>query len=238
MKNLNDLNIKIFADGANLDKLNDYKNLDFIKGYTTNPSLMKNAGIVNYKDFALKFMELIGDVPVSFEVFADEMNEMELQASEISSWNKNIIIKVPITNSKGISTKNLIKDLTDKNISINVTAIFTLDQINEILDYINKNTYCILSIFAGRVADTGIDPIPIFAKAKNLVNNYKNIELLWASPRELLNIFQANDCGTDIITVSSSILDKFKYINNDLTQFSIETVKMFFEDSQKAGYKL
>ena len=238
MTTFNDLEIKIFADGANLDQIPKINKLNYIKGYTTNPSLMKNAGVTDYKEFAFKFMDLVGDAPVSFEVFADDVENMERQAIEISSWSKNIIIKIPITNSKGVSTKYLIKKLTDKNIACNITAIFTLKQILNILDFINKDTYCILSIFAGRIADTGIDPMPIFKDVKKIVESFNNIELLWASPRELLNIFQAEKSGCHIITAASDILNKIKLIDKNLDDYSLETVQMFYNDSLKAGYKL
>ena len=238
MNTLNDLNINIYADGAEIEKLEEIKKLDFIKGFTTNPTLMKQAGIKNYKDFALKFTQIVGNYPVSFEVFSDDIAEMQKQAEEIASWNKNIIIKVPITNTKGESTKYLIKNLTDQEIPLNITAIFTINQINEVIDFINPKTYCILSIFAGRIADTGVDPVPLFKEIKKIVDIHSNIDLLWASPRELLNIFHANQSGADIITVHADILNKLKLINKDLNEYSIETVKMFYNDAQKAGFNI
>ena len=238
MKTINDLNIKLFADGAGLDSFMNLNELEYIKGITTNPSLMRKNGIENYKDFSVKLLSKINDKPISFEVFADEMLEMEKQANEIASWGKNIFIKIPITNTKGKSTKELVKKLINKKISCNVTAIFTFEQVKEIVDVVDSETPVILSIFAGRIADTGVDPVPLMKKIVSYSKNKSNIEILWASTREALNIFQANECGCQIITVPTDILEKMKYLGKDLNQFSKETVLTFYNDAKSAKYKI
>ena len=238
MKTINDLNIKLFADGAGLDSFMNLNELEYIKGFTTNPSLMRKNGVENYKDFSVQLLSKINDKPISFEVFADEMLEMEKQANEIASWGKNIFIKIPITNTKGKSTKELVKKLINKKISCNVTAIFTFEQVKEIVDVVDSETPVILSIFAGRIADTGVDPVPLMKKIVSYSKNKSNIEILWASTREALNIFQANECGCQIITVPTDILEKMKYLGKDLNQFSKETVLTFYNDAKSAKYKI
>jgi len=238
MKTINDLNIKLFADGAGLDSFMNLNELEYIKGFTTNPSLMRKNGVENYKDFSVQLLSKINDKPISFEVFADEMLEMEKQANEIASWGKNIFIKIPITNTKGKSTKELVKKLINKKISCNVTAIFTFEQVKEIVDVVDSETPVILSIFADRIADTGVDPVPLMKKIVSYSKNKSNIEILWASTREALNIFQANECGCQIITVPTDILEKMKYLGKDLNQFSKETVLTFYNDAKSAKYKI
>ena len=238
MKTINDLNIKLFADGAGLDSFMNLNELEYIKGFTTNPSLMRKNGVENYKDFSVQLLSKINDKPISFEVFADEMLEMEKQANEIASWGKNIFIKIPITNTKGKSTKELVKKLINKKISCNVTAIFTFEQVKEIVDIVDGETPVILSIFAGRIADTGVDPVPLMKKIVSYSKSKSNIEILWASTREALNIFQANECGCQIITVPTDILENMKYLGKDLIQFSKETVLTFYNDAKSAKYKI
>ena len=238
MVNMNDLKIEIFADGADLTSMLELNDDVNIRGFTTNPSLMKKAGVKDYKNFAIELSQKIQDKPLSFEVFADDINQMEDQAHEINSWGKNINVKIPITNTKGVSTNDLIWKLTSQNIKCNVTAIFTIEQVKNLLGFINKDTYTIISIFAGRIADTGIDPIPLMQEAVDLTKLKANIKILWASPRELLNIFHADDSGCHIITVPSDILKKMNLINKNLDEFSLETVKMFYDDARNVGYKI
>jgi len=235
---MNDLKIEVFADGADLASMLELNDNVNIRGFTTNPSLMKKAGVKDYKNFAIELSQKIKDKPLSFEVFADDINQMEDQAHEINSWGKNINVKIPITNTKGVSTNDLIWKLTSQNIKCNVTAIFTIEQVKNLLGFINKDTYTIISIFAGRIADTGIDPIPLMQEAVDLTKLKANIKILWASPRELLNIFHADDSGCHIITVPSDILKKMNLINKNLDEFSLETVKMFYDDARNVGYKI
>ena len=237
-KILKNLNIKIFADGANLDSIIKLNNLDFISGFTTNPTLMKKAGVADYKKFANDLVSIIPSKPISFEVFADDLFEMEEQALEIASWGENINVKIPITNTKGELTDKIINNLSKRKIKLNITAIFTMDQIKAIKDSIEDDVYTIISVFAGRIADTGVDPSEMI---KNTLQEFKMkpmSKILWASPRELLNIFQAERVGCHIITVADDILKKINLINKDLKTFSLETVKMFYNDAVSAGYKI
>lgn len=229
-------NIKIFADGANLKDIIELNKLPYVKGFTTNPSLMKKAGVSDYKDFALEVLKYVKDKPVSFEVFADEINEMEEQAKIISSWGKNINIKIPITNTKGFSTADLISKLANGGIMCNVTAIFNINQIKKILEKLNKDKSIILSVFAGRIADTGIDPVPVMEEIVNYSKSHYKAEILWASPRELINIYQADEVGCHIITVQKDILNKIKLIGKNLDEYSLETVKVFYKDANDAAF--
>ncbi len=238
MSSLKNINTVIYADGASIDEFIELNKFDYIKGFTTNPTLMRANGIQDYKKFAIELTNKIKDKPISFEVFDDDIPLMKEQAFEINSWANNIFVKIPITNTKGASTSNLIKELNDANIKCNVTAIFTIDQCTKIINEHDDNREIILSIFAGRMADTGVDPIPIMKKLKQISNQKKSIKILWASPRELLNIFHADEAGCDIITVTKSILDKLILLNKDLDEYSLETVKMFYNDAQKAGFKI
>ncbi len=238
MNSINDLNIKIFADGADLASINKLNELDYIKGFTTNPSLMKKAGVKDYKDFALNLLSKIKNKPISFEVFSDDILEMEKQADEISTWGSNVNVKIPITNTKKQSTSELVGKLSSKGVVCNITAIFTLDQVSKILDVLDDNTPAILSIFAGRIADTGIDPSGIISEAVQLSKKKPKTEVLWASTRETLNIKQANDLGCHIITVPHEILQKLSYLEKDLEEFSLETVEGFYKDAVSAGFKI
>ncbi len=238
MSQINLLNTKIFADGANLDSIRElYKNKS-IKGFTTNPTLMRAAGVKDYKAFALDVLEIVKDLSVSFEVFADDLPSMEAQALEIATWGKNVAIKIPITNTQGVSTIPLIKKLSSLGIICNVTAMFTLEQFSNALEAIDDNTPAILSIFAGRIADTGIDPLPIMKEAVERAKVKPLVDVLWASPRELLNIFQADEVGCQIITVTYDLLNKLSNVGKDLSQFSLETVEMFYRDASTAGYTI
>ena len=232
------LNIKIFADGADISTFESLNKNNLISGFTTNPTLMRKVGIKNYKNFAKEILDIVKEKPVSFEVFADDIDEMEEQAFEISSWGKNVNIKIPITNTKKISTKNLIEKLSKNKIICNITAIFTLDQCAHVLEILSTGTPAILSIFAGRIADTGIDPMPIMKEAVQLSKSKSSVEILWASPRELLNLIQANDIGCHIITMPNDLINKISLIGKDLDEYSLETVLMFYNDALKADFKI
>lgn len=238
MIDINKLNVKIFADGADLKNIRALYAQPFIKGFTTNPTLMRQAGVSNYKSFALEVLQTVKDRPVSFEVFADDIMSMEAQAFEIASWGKNVVVKIPITNTKSVSTAPLVKHLSTSGVVCNITAIFTLAQVQEIVDIMNPVTPAILSIFAGRIADTGVDPVPLMRKAVKIASVKPKAEILWASPRELLNIFQADEVGCHIITVTNDILKKLALLGKDLKNFSLETVSMFYNDAKTAGYTI
>jgi transaldolase len=199
---------------------------------------MRQAGVSNYKSFALEVLQTVPDRPVSFEVFADDIPGMEAQAFELASWGKNVIVKIPITNTKGETTANLVKHLSTKGVVCNITAIFTLSQVQGIIDVLNPDSPAILSIFAGRIADTGMDPVPLMREAVRIASVKPKAEILWASPRELLNIFQADEVGCHIITVTHDVLKKLYGIGKDLTTFSLETVSMFYNDAKTAGYTI
>jgi len=235
---LKNLKIKIFADGADIKNIKMLSENSLIKGFTTNPSLMRKKGIVDYKKFAIETLELVKGKPVSFEIFEDDINLMEKQANEIATWGKNINVKIPITNTKGESTCKLIRKLSNNKIICNVTAILTLDQLKSVVEILNSNTPAILSIFAGRIADTGIDPLEIMKKAVTIARSKPLTSILWASTREVLNIFQAEKAGCQIITVPHDILRKIEFIGKNLDQLSLETVKTFYEDAKEAGYKI
>ncbi len=238
MKSIKNLKIKIFSDGANLDEMLDMNKKDFIHGMTTNPSLMKKAGIKDYKIFAKSVLKEIKTKPISFEVFSDDFAEMEKQAKEIASWADNVYVKIPITNTKKESSISLIKSLAKNDIKLNITAIMTLDQVKTVTSALNTNTPSIISVFAGRIADTGQDPIPLMKESLNVMKTNTKSELLWASSRELLNIFQAEEIGCHIITVTKEIISKLKFINYDLSEYSLDTVKGFYKDALDAKFKI
>ena len=238
MKKLSDLSVKIFADGADkAGMLEMYRN-PLIKGFTTNPTLMRRAGVSDYRAFAHEILQAIPDRPISFEVLADEFAEMERQALEIASWGENVYVKIPVTNTRGQPSDNLLRRLVCASVKLNVTALMTLDQVRWVGECLTDGPPCYVSVFAGRIADTGRDPIPIMAAAVELLRPYPNLELVWASPRELLNIFQADAVGCHIITVTHDVLKKLSLVGKDLHEYSLDTVKMFYEDAQKAGYQL
>ena len=238
MASQNDLKIKIFADGADIESIRKLYSQPNIQGFTTNPTLMRQAGIQDYKGFALEVLKIVTDRPVSFEVFADDIGEMEKQAIEIATWGKNVNVKIPITNTKGESTASLVKILSSKGIICNVTAIFTISQLQEIVNILDPKTPAILSIFAGRIADTGFDPVPLMLEAVNIAKSKPLSEILWASPRELLNIFQADEVFCHIITVTPDLMKKVNGVGKDLAQFSLETVEMFYRDATAARYSI
>ena len=238
MKKIEDLKIKIFLDGADKEDILDINNKPFIKGLTTNPSLMKKAGIKDYKFFAKDILTVIRKKPISFEVFSDEFDEMEKQAMEISSWADNVYVKIPITNTKRVSSAKLIKNLAQKKIRLNITAIMNVDQVKTVLSVLNQEVPSIISVFAGRVADTGRDPIPLMKNCLKEMEINKNSELLWASSRELLNIFQANEMGCHIITVTKEIINKLELVNYNLDEYSLDTVKNFYKDALDAKFSI
>ena len=238
MKVLNNLKIKIFADGAEEKEIIKLNEKDYIKGFTTNPSLMKKANIKNYETFARALLSKIKTKPISFEVFSDDLNLMEKQAEKIATWGKNVNVKIPITNTKSVSTCEIIRRLSTKGIICNITAIFTPDQLKRVVDVLHKDTPAILSVFAGRIADSGEDPQKIIIDSVNFAKDKPHSEVLWASTREMLNIFQAEKVGCQIITVPNNILSKLKFIGKNLKAFSLETVKDFYNDAQAAGYDL
>lgn len=233
------LNIDIYADGANFESISHFNNKKFIKGFTTNPTLMKNDGVFDYEEHSKKIANLVFPKPVSFEVFSDDFDKMYEQAIKISSWNSNINVKIPITNTKGHSSKELIRNLSLKNVKLNITAIFTLNQVEDVFEVLDNSTFSIVSIFAGRIADTGIDPEIIINESVKIkeLNKIKS-KILWASPREVYNIFQAEKCRCDVITVAFNLLKKIDLIGKNLDEFSKETVQMFYDDAIAAGYKL
>jgi len=238
MLKIKNLKIKIFADGADPNQIYELNKKDYIKGFTTNPTLMRKIGITDYKKFALEILSKIKEKPISFEVFSDEINVMEEQAKEIFSWGNNVNVKIPITNTKGESTVDLVGRLSKLGIICNVTAIFTIQQLKTIINILDPNTPAILSVFAGRIADSGIDPISIM---KESVINSKlkpKTSILWASTREIINIFQADSIGCHIITVPHELLNKLSNVGKSLESLSLETVLGFYEDAKKAGYSI
>jgi transaldolase len=238
MATLNSLKVKVFADGADLQSMKALYANPLVKGFTTNPSLMKAAGVTDYADFARKVLAAIPDRPVSFEVFADEFDEMERQALEIASWGQNVNVKIPVTNTKGAFTGPLLTRLAARGVQLNVTAIFTLDQVRRVTDALNPNVWAIISIFAGRIADSGIDPMPLMAEAVRIAKAKPKAEVLWASSRELLNVIQADHTGCGIITATNDIIKKLSLIGKDQDAYSLETVKMFYTDACAAGFRI
>ena len=232
------LKIKLFADGADLAGIKEMYANPMIKGFTTNPTLMRKAGIQDYKAFAHQVLQAIPDRPISFEVFADEFDEMERQALEIASWGKNVSVKIPVTNTRKEFAGPLIERLSHAGVALNVTALTTLEQVRSVTAHLALNVPAIISVFAGRIADTGRDPIPLMAEAVKIMRDKPQAELIWASPRELLNIFQADSVGCHIITATNDILKKLSLVDKDLDQYSLETVQMFYKDAQAAGYKI
>lgn len=232
------MSIKVFADGANIDGMLDMYHNGNVQGFTTNPSLMKLGGVTDYRAFAHEVLQKISDMPVSFEVFADDTASMEREAREISSWADNVYVKIPAVTTDGTSTSSLVHKLSNDGIKINVTTLFTPEQNHEFIDAVSATTPSIISIFAGRIADTGVNPIPIVKDAVEYAAPKKNCEILWASTRELLNIFQAEDCGCQIITVTNNILAKRKNIGKDLFEYSCDTVRGFNKDIQSLGFHI
>jgi len=238
MKKVEELKVKIFADGADKAGMFEMYEKPFVKGLTTNPTLMKKAGITDYRAFCKDILTSINDKPLSFEVFSDDFAEMERQAFEIASWGDNVYVKIPITNTKQETCYALVEKLANQKVKLNVTALMTLDQVRNVVAVLDPNIPSYVSVFAGRIADTGYDPVPLMTTAVEILKTAPAAELIWASPRELLNIFQADEIGCQIITVTNDILKKLSLVGYDLNDYSLDTVKMFYADAVAAGYKL
>jgi transaldolase len=235
---LAELNTKIFADGAVLEDILELAARPYIRGFTTNPTLMRKAGVTDYESFARLVLERVTDLPVSFEVFSDEIGEMRRQALEIASWAPNVYVKVPITNTRRDSTAELIKELAAEGVKVNVTGILTVPQVETAVGVLSGGAPSFVSVFAGRIADTGRDPIPIMKDVLRILTASPSSELIWASPRELLNLIQAHEIGCHIITMTGDLLAKVELLGKDLDQYSLDTVKMFFEDANRSGLRV
>lgn len=238
MKSVKDLKVKIFADGADKGGMLEMYEKPYIQGLTTNPTLMKKAGISDYLSFCKDILTHIKDKPLSFEVFSDDFAEMERQALEIASWGENVYVKIPVTNTKQETCYALVKKLASQKVKLNVTAIMTMAQVRDVVSSLDPMVASFVSVFAGRVADTGRDPVPMMAAAVEMLKIAPAAELIWASPRELLNIFQADEIGCQVITVTNDILKKLALVGYDLNNYSLDTVKMFYKDAVDAGFKL
>ena len=238
-RTLKDLQVKIFADGADKKGMLELNANPLIQGLTTNPTLMRKAGLTDFEVFARDILQSITTKPLSLEVFSDEFPEMKRQGLKINGWGKNVYVKIPITNTRGESSLPLIKELANEGVKLNVTAILTLEQVKGVAAALNPKVPAVVSVFAGRIADTGVDPVGIMTESKTILKNLPQAELLWASVREVLNIFQANDCGSHIVTVPHDILGKaIKMAGMNLGELSLDTVKMFANDAQAAGFSL
>jgi len=238
MKSVDELTVKIFADGADKAGMLEMYAKPYIKGFTTNPTLMHKAGLTDYRAFAHDILEAIPDRPISFEVFSDEFADMERQAREIATWGENVYVKIPVTNTRRAPSYDLVRRLANDGIKVNVTAIMTIDQVQNVVAALKDGAPSCVSVFAGRIADTGRDPVPIMTECVSILRAAPRAELIWASPRELLNIIQADDIGCHIITVTNDILKKLVLVDKDLGDYSLDTVKMFYEDGRKAGFRL
>lgn len=238
MKTVEDLKVQIFADGADKAGMLEMYAKPYIKGLTTNPTLMKKAGITDYRAFCKDILTHIKDKPLSFEVFSDDFTEMERQAMEIASWGDNVYVKIPVTNTKQETCYALVKKLGQQKVKMNVTAIMTLTQVRDVVAALNPNVPSYVSVFAGRIADTGRDPVPLMVAAVEMLKIAPAAELIWASPRELLNIFQADEVGCQVITVTNDILKKLSLVGYDLDTYSLDTVNMFYNDAVSAGFSL
>lgn len=238
MKTLAGLKVKLFADGADRERMLRFSCHPLIRGFTTNPTLMRQAGVTDYEAFARDIIEAIPDRPISFEVFADDFPEMERQARKIAAWGPNVYVKVPVTNTRREPSYDLVARLTQAGIQVNVTALLTLEQVHAVAGALAGGAPAYVSVFAGRIADTGRDPVPLMAEAVERLREHPQIELIWASPRELLNVFQADCIGCHVITATSDILKKLDLVGKDLGEFSLETVQMFHRDAAQSGFRL
>jgi len=238
MKTIEQLKVKIFADGADLDGILELYRNPHITGFTTNPTLMRKSGVSDYERFARQVLEHITDRPISFEVFSDEFDEMERQARKIATWGENVYVKIPVTNTRRESSVELVRHLASEGVQLNVTALMTLEQVKIISTALEDHAPSYISVFAGRIADTGRDPMPLMKEAIKIMSPYKLQELIWASPRELLNIFHADEIGCHVITVTHDLLKKLSLVGKELDEYSLDTVKMFYSDAQKAGFQL
>ncbi|MGA8614454.1 MAG: transaldolase [Xanthobacteraceae bacterium] len=238
MPHVRDLKIKIFADGADFDGIIVMTKNPVVSGFTTNPTLMRKAGISDYEAFARKLLRVVTDRPISFEVFADDFPSMVAQGRIIASWGRNVNVKVPVTNTKGEFAGSVIRTLSGEGVALNVTAVMTVEQVRAVAEALDPSTPAIVSVFAGRIADTGRDPVPHMRACKEALASRPKAELLWASPRELLNIFQADEIGCDIITVTNDVIDKLRLVGKDLVEYSRETVQMFHRDAVAAAFSI
>jgi transaldolase len=238
MDRLRQLKVKIFADGADFDSIVKLNANPHVKGFTTNPSLVRKAGVTDYEEFGRKLLAAVPNKPVSLEVFADEFDEMARQARAIATWGSNVNVKIPVTNTRKEFSGDLIRELSQEGVVLNVTAILTLDQVRRVAACLSPQAPAIVSVFAGRIADTGVDPVPLMAEAVKILRERPKAELIWASPRELLNIFQADAIGCHIITVTNDILNKLSLVDKDLDAYSLETVEMFRRDAVAAGFTI
>lgn len=238
MTRVADLKVKLFADGADKDGMLEMYRNPAIKGFTTNPTLMRKAGVKDYCVFAKEIIAVIPDRPISFEVFSDDFADMERQALEIASWGSQVNVKIPVSDTRGRPTYELIRSLSNAGVKLNVTALMTFEQVRDVAACLEGGPHCYISVFAGRIADTGRDPIPIMRSSVELLESHRNIELIWASPRELLNVFQADAVNCHIITATNDILKKLSLVGKDLTEYSLDTVKMFYNDANQAGYEI
>lgn len=232
------LNVEIYADGADINQMKEVYKTGKVTGFTTNPSLMKQAGVTDYKTFANEVVQEFPETSISFEVFGDDFEIMKKEAEVLSSLGENVYVKIPVSNSKGESSVPLIKELSAEGINLNITAIFTVEQVKRVVEVLSPNTKNIISVFAGRIADTGVDPVSIMKESKAICDTKEGAQLLWASPREVLNIIQADQVGADIITCTPELINKMDNIGKDLEEFSLETVRMFLNDSQKLGFSI
>lgn len=237
-ENRMEISIKMFADGADLRAIQDFSQNPRVSGFTTNPTLMRKAGVTDYVAFAREARMLVDPLPISFETFSDDLITMREQALIISSWGPNVYVKVPVTNTRGESTTSIIRDLSLDGVKVNVTAVMTVDQVHSVAEALNTTTPSVVSVFAGRIADAGMDPIPTMAESKRILANLPNVELLWASPREILNVVQASNCGCDIITMTSELWAKVSNLGKDLAAISLDTVKMFHRDAALSEFSL
>ena len=238
MKRVDQLTVKVFADGAERAEMLEMYARPYIRGFTTNPTLMRKAGVDDYRRFAGGVLAAIPDRPISFEVLSDDFDEMERQALEIAAWGENVYVKIPVTNTRRQPSYDLVGGLAARGVKLNVTAVMTLDQVRSIVERLDPGTPSYVSIFAGRIADTGRDPVPMMSTALDILKANPRAELVWASPRELLNIFQADQIGCHVITVTNDILRKLTLVGHDLEEYALETVKMFRDDAVAAGYRL
>jgi transaldolase len=238
MKRVEELSVKIFADGAEKAGMLEMYAKPYIKGFTTNPTLMHKVGLTDYRAFAHDIVAAIPDRPISFEVFCDEFGEMERQAREIATWGQNVYVKIPVTTTRREPSYELVRRLSNDGVKLNITAIMTIEQVRSVTDAVKEGAASCVSVFAGRIADTGRDPVPLMAECVSILKAAPHAELIWASPRELLNIFQADEIGCHIITVTNDILKKLPLVGKDLGDYSLETVQMFFNDGCKAGFTL
>jgi len=238
MISVENLNVKVFADGADLTDILEMNSNPLIKGLTTNPTLMRKAGVTNYKEFAIEVLNHVKSKPISFEVFSDDLEEMKYQGDQIASWGKNVYVKIPIMNTLGTPTTPVIEYLVNRGVKVNVTAIMATKQVKEVTNVLRPDIPSYVSVFAGRIADTGRDPLKVMSESMQILKECPSAELIWASPREILNVFQAEEINCHIITATSDILRKIELIGKDLEDYSLETVKMFRSDAVASGYEI